>query len=74
MSVAVFDLQGVNCAFCGDFIFLTGLDLNTILDPLCSFDVLVGQFKAERGLLSLDHVQVLQSLFDFYSCTDKCLY
>lgn len=71
MCAAVLDLQCVKCAFNTDFIFITGLDLNAILDPLCSPYILMGQFKAERGFLSLDYIQVLQGLLDFDSCGEK---
>lgn len=65
---AVLDLQGVDRTLGADLIFVTGLDLNTILDPLSSSHSFVGQFQAKHSILSLHHVLILHGLLYLHSC------
>lgn len=61
----------MDCSFNSDLVFIAGLDLNAVLDPLRSPHILMGQLQAEHGVLSLDHVQVLQGLLDLHSCGEN---
>lgn len=68
LRVAVLDLQCVDYAIGGDLILVALLQLHTILDPLGSFHVGVGELQREHRLLGLRHSLVLQSFLDLYRC------
>jgi len=71
LGVAVLHLQCVDHALAGHLVFVAGLQLHTVLDPLGSLHLGVGQVQGEHSLLGLCHRLVPQGLLDLHRCNQS---